>query len=406
MYCHLNSIEYMSLSEFFCLELPMNIWLLTFLLGCGGHIKDLYEKEQQQVLMKTAAIPTDWQPDARLRVSYSRINELAKDNLQNTVKSGKFTFKPLGMKVVVNTKNTVQKLTITDHKSDSSFSFSAHLKGKSSWKSSLLKGSIPYTAQIKGRANISFENSRFYAKLSHIDKLQVETKSTGKINVEKHLQKWLREKMKKSKPIPLGKVQMKKFQMLASRVRSQSTSADIEFLSNSTTTQPLKQNAKAPLGEWELEISNQVVNSWIRRNAFRRGIIAHGVAVDPRSFSMKGRDFVLKLRLWKLQGWGKWWRDYEVKGQAKMNKKKLLLKGQDVKATGKSRGAGVADPLALLAEGFILEAIADNLKFGIPIHHQTNLKKQKIVAKTLDISGNGDALRIWGNLQAPEAPAK
>ena len=96
--------------------------------------------------------------------------------------------------------------------------------------------------------------------------------------------------------------------MLASRVRSQKASADIEFLSNSATTQSLKANTKAPMGEWELEISNQVINSWIRRNAFRRGIISHGVAVDPRSFSMKGRDFVLNLRLWKLQGWGKWWR--------------------------------------------------------------------------------------------------
>ena len=193
---------------------------------------------------------------------------------------------------------------------------------------------------------------------------------------------------------------MKKFQMRASRVRSQQQSADIEFLSNSSTTQALAPNQQAPRGDWELQVSNQLVNTWIRRQAFSKGIIAHGIAVDPRSFSMQDKSFNLHLRLWKLEGWGKWWRDYQVKGTAQLAKKKLQLTGSEVVAKDKSSGAGLADPLALLAEGLILDAIADNLQFGIPIRQTTKIQKANLIARTSDVSGNGDSLSIWGQLES------
>ena len=157
-----------------------NILFVPLLLGCGGHIKDLYDKEQQQVRLKSTTIPANWKPDARLRINYSVIDQLAKKNLQKSLRRGKFQFRPLGMKIVINTTNTIKKIKVSDHKRDDSFVFSAQLKGKGSWNSAILKGATPYTAHIKGRAKISFENSRFFAKISHIDTLQLTTKKNRK----------------------------------------------------------------------------------------------------------------------------------------------------------------------------------------------------------------------------------
>ena len=45
----------------------------------------------------------------------------------------------------------------------------------------------------------------------------------------------------------------------------------------------------------------------------------------------------------------------------------LAVRSDDVVETGKSRGAGFADPLALLVEGRILQAIADAFDRAIPL---------------------------------------
>ena len=60
------------------------------------------------------------------------------------------------------------------------------------------------------------------------------------------------------------------------------------------------------------------------------------------------------------------------------------------------RGAGLADPIALLAEGRILEAIVDSLKQVVPGSRSAAIGDHKLKAVTQEIKGIDSELVLTG----------
>ena len=137
----------------------------------------------------------------------------------------------------------------------------------------------------------------------------------------------------------------------------------------------------------------------MRRIAFEEGLLEHEIGIDPRSFSANGADFTLGLRIWRLSGAG-WWRDYTVKGQMGLQGQELVLTGKDAIEGEKSRGAGLADPLALLFESVILKEVSKGVNQALPAQMATRVEGLVLAVKTTTVQGRGDALVLGGNLTA------
>ena len=195
----------------------------------------------------------------------------------------------------------------------------------------------------------------------------------------------------------MGAFDRKKIPILDLRLESNKNSADLEARSNVDHTESLIKQSPTLSEDWELQIRPETALGWIRRKAFKKGVVTYGVALDPRAFSMKDNLFKLSLRLWKIEGTGKWWRDYEVNGKSSVQNNRIKIVGKDVAEGEKSSGAELADPLALLVEGRILDGIADNLNHVIPAKKSTSIGKQTLSSQLKSLTGNDDMIVARGS---------
>jgi len=124
-----------------------------------------------------------------------------------------------------------------------------------------------------------------------------------------------------------------------------------------------------PVG-WRLDISTETLAGLAATQAYRMGPLDHNVVPVPTSLALEDDRFTLGLRLWRLSGRG-WWRDYEVTGTVGVARSKLELEPTEAKRVRASAGAAIADPLATLGQGVILDTIESALKTTLPaIHHE------------------------------------
>ena len=114
----------------------------------------------------------------------------------------------------------------------------------------------------------------------------------------------------------------------------------------------------------------------------------------------------MALRLWKVEGRGLWWRDYTATGTLTQKKHKLSLSGESVIEGEKSPRAGLVDPLALIAESFILDGISEQLSQSLPTHKSTQMDGLKWKLQLDDWSATQDAVRLSGNIEVSKANNK
>ena len=82
--------------------------------------------------------------------------------------------------------------------------------------------------------------------------------------------------------------------------------------------------------------------------------------------------------------------------------RKIELEADRAYEGDKSRGAGLADPIALLAEGLILDAVVDGLKQAVPGSRSTAIGDRTLKAVTREIKGQGEELVLTGELTLTE----
>ena len=166
-------------------------------------------------------------------------------------------------------------------------------------------------------------------------------------------------------PIPMGTINLP---VRGIRLNSTPLSQNIELRSNIEHSMNVTASALALEEDWELWVHQDTLLGWTQQRAFSMGIVGYGVAIDPVDLKIQEDAFELALRLWKIEGRGLWWRDYTATGTIQQKEHKLKLKGETVTEGDTSERAGLVDPLALIAESFILDGISDQLSQSLPNH--------------------------------------
>ena len=385
------------------------MWLMS-LLGCGAEIKEAYDIEKTAVLDRADA-PTDanWEEDIVLRLDYAQLNNLAKQLIQDSLAGAKIEKSVLGQNLILRPNATINQFELKDapQKADHVMRFILDLGGKLKWRSGSLDGEVPYTIKLKGTLAMPSDNQSIRFKINDVDDIRVQLDGNLPLNITPLLKSWLKESLLS---IPVTEVYAldKKVPILAMRVNTAAESINVELLSDVPKTLSL---TKLPTleSDWDILVSDTALMGLIRRKAFAMGVVANGVAVDPTALQFQGDTFNLSLRLWKIEGFGGlWWRDYQASGPIAYNdaRGRIKLTADSVTEGEKSEGAGIADPIALLGEGFILTAIEENLTLALPQKAVFDLGESRLIPSVEKIQSMPKYTQISGKVILKEGLPK
>ena len=384
--------------------------LLLMLAACASNIHALYEAEKAAVMAAPPAAPADFDPELRVR-----IGEVALDGLaEQAIAAGLLDFdqemslkNPLGFRLALTPHATVQDLTLSPSSAcEACLEVHTTLEGKARWEAGAASGKVPFTAKVEGTLafQLSESGSGAYAVVAHLKdlgKVRLESSKAGSVDVSDLLGDWTRAALKKTPAIDLGTFGGADLPLRAARLGSSPGAIELQALLNVSGGSPVAAARAAPTTGFEVRLHPDTALALMRREAFEAGTLQMDVAVDPRSLTVDGQRFTLGIRLWRLAGAG-WWRDYTVTGGLKVKGKSIALNPEAAEEGEKSRGAGLADPLALLVEGKILDAVLKGTKQAVPAGTSTKLGDQRLRAKVSSVEGVSGALVLSGSLDLEE----
>jgi len=382
---------------------------MLLLLSCASGIRSMYEAERDAALGRAESPEASWSPDIRVRLSSEALDRMVQGVVARSVLSWKQTLSldgPLGIKAQVEPSGRVTSFTLSPSTAcDGCLSADIGVEGKADWSAAGARGSVPIEARIA--ATVLFELSpageawEASGRITRVDRVQVSSARLGSLDASELLGGWLSEAVKEAGPMALGALGGVDLPVRAARISTPRGQLELQLLSDVLDGSPV--NAGLGLSrDFDVRISAPTLLALARRQAFETGTIAYDVAAIPTSLSLNDQGFSMGLRLWKLKGVG-WWRDYSVQGQFAVSGGELSLAAQQATEGEKSQGAGLVDPIALLAEGRILEAITDGLKAAVPASTALDIGGEQLRARVREVQGDRGALVLSGELEAVQA---
>lgn len=389
------------------------LFFVLLQLGCASGIKNLYEAERSAALAVAGPPAGDWAPDLRLRLSGEALDGLVQIVLDQGLLSWDRDLElkaPLGVTVRVEPKADVRSLKLSGSSDcEGCLDIDASLDGKARWSAAGQSGSLPFTARVGGTVSFELKDQgeawALSGRLRDVDRVQVGIEALGNVDATEVLGDWVDEALKSSKPLELGELGGPELPVRAARLVTRGLDGDIEvqLLSDLETSAPVSAGGSLQ-SDFELRASTACMLGLARRFAFDKGVIAYETAAIPTSLSATSSNFLLGLRLWHLDGAG-WWRDYTVKGRMSAARGELSFSPSEAEEGDKSQGAALADPLALLAEGRILQAVEDGVRQTLPVSQGLRLGEAQIQARVERVVGDDTALVFKGSLSGAEGAA-
>ena len=379
------------------------IWMF---LGCQNHIADEYATRKAQILATPPALSEHWSPDIILRLDYNRMSELTNLVVNDKLQKLPATKKEfLGFTMGMQPKLSVQRLQIADAPAADEVQITATLKGVLNWNVGPKKGKEPLVVRIKTNAQVLNDNGELSIKMNQIDTLNVQLAKVGinplkSIDLSPWLQELMEEQLNTLPPIHMGSINLP---VRGLRLNSTPLSQQVEIRSNIDHNNSLTTPSLALEKEWELWVHQDTLLGWTQQKAFSMGVVGYGVAVDPVDLQISENNFELALRLWKIEGRGLWWREYTANGTIEQKKSKLQLNGDSVTEGSKSPKAGLVDPLALIAESFILDGISEQLSQSIPTNKNTKMNGRVWKLEMDEWSSTQNALTLSGAIDVSKA---
>jgi hypothetical protein len=341
--------------------------------GCSPSVLAEYHASKAEVLGAPAALGTSWKPEVRVRLSPALAEAVVGSVLEEglSTKRAITVSGPLGVSARVEPSVAVEELKLGAAKScERCVNARAALDGKVGYDVAGYRGSVPLHGRLAVDVALDLVRTgdewSASATIEDVQSLEVEVPRAGNVALGGELEQWARRGLREAPAIPLGSFGGGGLPIRAARVAWIAEAAELEGATDVVGAAPVSPGGAPPAG-WTVSLDTQTLLALARRAAFTEGALSHDVAVDPRALRIEdGGAFTLDLRLWRLTGKG-WWRDYTVRGKLAIDGGKLVVRSDEVHETGKSRGAGFADPLVLLVEGRILESIADAFDRAIPL---------------------------------------
>jgi len=397
------------------------MWILA-LVGCATNIHELYEEEKAQVLKDPPPLSEPWEPDMHIRVGEEALERLVTKAVSSGL--GKKQKKvhvdnPLGLDVWFRPKAKVKNLHLTPLERTKScsacFRLSVKVGGEVQWGVGKLKGSLPLRAKAAGKVGFALDTEQggwqLMGTVKDVGKLEVDSLVAGSVDVSGALKGWVQTALNEVPPLNLGSFGGEGNPLLALQAYTNASSEEggASLHLRGRTDLPFEKSVAEPDWEldsdWELVLPEETVGVFARRHAFGLGLLEHDVALDPRGVGFENDAFVMDLRLWRLAGRG-WWRDYDVNGTMAVQRGHVRLRSDNVEEGEKSRGAGIVDPLAFLAEGKILQAVEQGVHQSLPASKTTKVSSFRVMAEVEHIVGRDHHLVVTGSLTPQKARQK
>ena len=379
--------------------------LLFFLTACSHSLRPLYDQERAESLKTITSAPDkDWAPDIRLSIAYRALSNLTQQLLEQKISKGNLPVDIFGQKLNVRLLSDIKSLNLSAGK-DNVIKFLITLDGSVELKHSLLNLSNPFSAKLNGTLEIDVDKNKLQIKANHIEDIQITTKNIPQLKINTVIKDWLNNNLSSLPSQEIMTLELSNLSSRAIRFTGNRHSLDIEALSFFPQTSPLPPQKKHPRGDWEMRISNSALSQIIRQQTFALPPVKNH-HIDISQIAIEGKVLKSKLRLWKLDGKGDWWRDYEIEAKITTEDKEILLTNPKAKQLAKSPGAGLADPISLFGEKVILNEITKQIKYKLPKEKSASISDNQLLLNITGIMGQQEHISMFGTIDSAKEKKK
>lgn len=379
--------------------------LALLVLACASGIRSMYEAERDAALAQPPDPGESWQPEVRVRISDDALDGLVQSALDQGLLSWKESLEltgPLGFKAELKPQAELSALSLgASDQCDGCLDADATLQGEARWSAAGASGTVPFTAKVG--ATVAFTVAQagsawaVSGALKDVDRVKVGSATVGSLDATSLLGDWVSDALKQARPMELGTFGGAELPLRAARLSTPQGQLELQLLTDVPDGGAVAAGGGLS-SDFEVRVSTATALALARRKAFEIGPIEYDVAAIPTSLSAEGASFTMGLRLWKIEGVG-WWRDYSVVGQVGVQRRSIKLTPTQAVEGEKSSGAGLADPLALLAEGQILEAVEGGMNQTLPASTGVTIGKRTVTAQVEAVTGASAALVLTGSLK-------
>ncbi|MEN9787827.1 MAG: hypothetical protein RLZZ299_3091 [Pseudomonadota bacterium] len=379
---------------------------LALLLACGPDIRALHAQARTDALASASDdLRPDWRPDVRVDIAPPALRDATRTSVEVALQALPTTTValPLGLGVTLAPELTLESLALTaDPACPSCVDAALDLGGSVRWSVGGRSGSL----RVRGGAEavLAFdveERTRVLARLRDVRRVRLQLGAIPALDVDatEVVRATVRESLaRRVPPTLLTDVSGSTLPLRTLRVRARGAGAVIDMLSDAPAGTPVAEGE--PLADGvRVRMSTATLTTLLRREAFRTGAVGLDTWVDPHDVRFGDGTFSLRLRLWRLAGRG-WWRDYAVSGSARVRQGALELAAVRAEEQGRSRGAALSDPLAVLAEGLVLRGLSRALTTSLPGETAVDAGGVALSTRLVDVRGSIDGgwVEVLGNL--------
>lgn len=383
--------------------------MLLLLLACSNpELQADYDARKTAALSDPGAPSSGWQAEGALRLSAELLEEL----MAASIKAESKAAEPIDLKGMGTVKPvlTLDSFKLVDGDCKTCIGAQGTLSGNATIKVAGIKKKIPFTADFT--LDMTFETEarahkdgsalrHIILKPSKVRKLKVELSAAGKaLDLDQYLKTYGEQVLERIEPVDLGDLGGPELHLRDVRVKEEGGVMRIELLTDAPKGAPIKSWPEVPDTGFQVVMSEEALLSIARREAFALGEVSPGTGIfaEPTSLDLEGMGFEMGLRVWRLDG-SDWWRDYTLKGDLSIVKEELVLKASSVEEGDKSKGAGIADPLALIGEAYIMRILQDSAQGALPGSEQFEVGSSSWNVVLEDAQGVGDNLVMSGRIK-------
>ena len=370
--------------------------LLTLLVGCGHNMGMEYEKSISSIQDTITEAPSNWKPDTMIRLDYNTISEILQPFLQDVIGSGKFSYSILGNPIQITINNKITSLQLKNAQNDR-LKLKVNISGAGSWKALGLTSKIPYQGSVTLQLSILYKNGSVQIVIADISSVDVAI-NNNMVDLSKPFQTWISEELQKLKPQSVLEIDTSQIPYLDFRVKTTLPSINIEGISHYNHQQYLSPKIEALTEDFQIRISNGLINTFLRIGGQEIDTQINGLYVDPYGLSFFDDKLSILVRLWKTEGWMQGMRGYQVNGTYSINKNNIMMQLDSFEKLEESMGYMKLNPIVMLGENFIEHKVLDRIRPVIPSSKDTKIKKYTIDAQLKSIGSDANELFLNGDI--------
>ena len=377
--------------------------LLTLLIGCGQNMGLEYEKSISSIQDTITEVPPNWKPDTMIRLDYKKISEILRPLLQEVIESGKFSYSILGNPIQIKIKNKITSLQLKNAQNNR-LKLKINISGTGSWKALGLTSKIPYQGSITLQLSVLYKNGMVQVAINDISSVDVAI-NNNMVDLSKPFQSWISQELQELKPFSILKIDASEIPFipfLDFRVETSLPSINIEGISQYNHKQYLPSKMEPLTEDFQLRMSNGLVNTCLRMVGTELKTPIAGLYVDPYGISFIEDKVSVLVRLWKIEGWMQGMRGYQVNGSYAITNNKFSVKFDSFENLEESMGYMKHNPILMLGENFIENKFLDRLNSVLPSSQGTKIKQYKIDAHLKSIGSDSNEVFLNGNIEMSE----